>query len=161
MATTRERRARPSTETLSPIELARAAADAMFRSAEECCHQHDRVSKIVAKSLVEEEIAHAQEQCSLCDDALATMVDTYSRVAGDVRPQRQDDSWWRCANTLWLASREYASRNRLCDLSMRELKEHGPDRLGKMHADYELAASALLGLRQAAENYRKCRPAAS
>jgi hypothetical protein len=153
--------AAPHAESASPIELARESADAMYRAAVECCHQHDRVSRIGAKATIEEELAAAQKLCALCDEMLRALADSYERTAASVRPQRTDDSWWRTANSLWLASREYTRRNTSCDAATKDMKQHGPDRLGTLHTEYELEASALLGLRQAAEAYQRCRPAAA
>jgi hypothetical protein len=149
-----------TTASGSPVDLARESADAMFRAAVECCHQHDRVSRIGAKTALEEELTAAQKLCALCDEMLRALADTYERTAASVRPQRADDSWWRCANSLWLASREYTRRNTSCDAANKDMKQHGPGRLGELHTEYELEASALLGLRQAAEGYQRCRPAA-
>lgn len=153
-------RERVSTEVKAPVEVARDSADAMFRAAVECCHQHDRVSRIISKTSFDEEVKAAQNLCAVCDQMLLALVDAYEKNAASVRPGRADDDWWRHANTLWLASREYARRNRSCDASSKEFKEHGRDRLGELHTEYELEASSLLALKQSAEAYRKARPTA-
>ena len=160
-ATERRVPAPRDSQPVSPIDLVRESADAMYRAAVECCHQHDRVSRIVAKARLEDEIAAAQKLCALCDQSLLAMADAYEKNAAAVRPQRDEDSWWRCANALWLASREYARRSTSCEAATKDIKQHGPDRLGELHTEYELEASALLGLRQAGENYQKCRPSAA
>jgi hypothetical protein len=158
MPKTKERRR--TAETRSPVEIARDSADAMFRAAVECCHQHDRVARIQSKSVSDEEVTGAQQLCAVCDEMLRALSDAYETTAAAIRPQRLEDDWWRLANTLWLASREYVRRNHCCDESSKEFKEHGPGRLGALHAEYELEASALLGLSQAAEAYRRARPVA-
>lgn len=133
----------------------------MFRAALECCHQHDRVSRVHAKSAVEEEVKSAQEACEHCDDALRMLTTAYEQAAADVRPTGADEGWWHRANGLWLASREYLRRNDGCDEASREFKQHGSDQLGALHAEYELEASALLALKHATDAYRRDRPTAA
>jgi hypothetical protein len=145
----------------SQVEAVRDAADVLFRAAVECCHQHDRISRISAKTAVEEELEAAQLACKVCDDTLRDRSEAYERVSADVRPTGADEGWWRRANGLWLASREYLRRNLGCDVSSKELKEHGPDRLNELQTEYELEASALLALRHAADAYRQDRPTAT
>ena len=153
-------RPRPSGAPKSPVHSARDAADALYRAAMECCHQHDRVSRITAKSDVDDELKSVQKVCEDCDKALKSMTQSYEKTAADVRPEGDDEKWWRTANGLWLASREYLRRHGGCEEATRELKEHGPDRLNVLQTEYELEASALLALRQAAEAYHRVRPAA-
>lgn len=147
--------------TKSPVQAARDAADALFRAALECCHQHDRIARITGKSDSDEEVAGAQKLCEACHDALLTLSTTYEDVAANVHPTGHDEGWWHRANTLWLASREYLRRSGGCDTASRDLKDHGPDRLNGLHAEYELEASALLALKHAAEAYQRDRPAAA
>ena len=85
----------------------------------------------------------------------------YEQAAADVHPTGDDEGWWHSANALWLASREYLRRNHGCDAASKELKEHGPERLGSLHTEYELEASALLGMRHAADAYKQDRPTAA
>ena len=47
---------RPSGAPKSPVEMVRDCADALFRAADECCYQHDRISRILTKSTVEAEL---------------------------------------------------------------------------------------------------------
>jgi hypothetical protein len=152
---------RPSGAPKSPVEMARDAADALFRAATECCHQHDRVSRIHAKSDVEQEVKAGQTACALCDGVLRTMTEEYEKVAADVKPTGADEKWWRNANSMWLASREYLRRNGGSEEANKQLKEHGPDQLEALQTEYELEASALLGLRHAAEAYKRDRPTAA
>ncbi|SRR5258705_13393755 len=152
---------RSSQPARTPVQEARDCADALFRAATECCHQHDRVSRVHAKSAVEEEVKAAQQACEHCDDALRMLVDSYETAAAHVRPDGADEEWWHRANALWLASREYLRRQGGCDEASRELKDHGPERLDALHMEYELEASALLALRQASESYQRQRPSAS
>lgn len=148
-------------ESKSPVESARDVADAMYRAATECCRQHDRVSRILAKSDLETELSAVLEQCDSSDEALCQIVAAYEKTAANVRPVGADEGWWHRANALWLASREYVRRQGSCDASTRQLQTHDRERLGKLHAEYELEASALLALRQAADAYRRDRPSAA
>jgi len=152
---------RDSTEQRSPVQRVQDAADALLRAAMECCHQHDRIARIVAKAALEDEVTAAQRMCEACHEALATMSQAYEAASSDIRPSGKDEVWWHKANALWLASREYLRRNGGCDDASRKLKEHGPERLGELHAEYELEASALLALRQAADAYKGDRPTAA
>jgi hypothetical protein len=154
------RPARASVETRTPVQIVRDAADALFRAAGECCHQHDRVSRVHAKSADEQEVEAAQTACEHCDEVLGTMAATYEQVAAEVHPTGKDEEWWHRANALWLASREYLRRNGGCDDASKQFKEHGPDRLDNLHMEYELEASALLALRHAADAYKQSRPTA-
>ena len=133
----------------------------MFRAAAECCHQHDRASRIHAKASLEAEIDTAQRACEECDGALRERLEFYESTASAIVPRGDDEGWWHCANALWLASREYLRRHGDCDSSTKDLKEHGRARLNALHTEYELEASALLALRQAAEAYRRMRPSAA
>ena len=157
----RANRADDSEPQKPPVEQVRDAADALFRAARECCHQHDRVSRVHAKSAVDDEIQAAVEQCKACDETLRELTEAYEEAAASVHPTGDDEGWWHRANGLWLASREYLRRNTGCEAASRQLKEHGPDRLGKLHTEFELEASALLALRHAAEAYRQDRPGAT
>lgn len=133
----------------------------MFRAAAECCHQHDRASRIHAKASLEAEVETAQRACEDCDGALRERVEFYETTAAAIVPTGDDEAWWHGANALWLASREYLRRHGGCDSSTKDLKNHSPERLNALHTEYELEASALLALRQAAEGYKRLRPSAA
>ena len=140
--------------------VVRDAADALYRAAAECCHQHDRASRVHAKAAMEEEVEAVQRACRECDGVLRELSEAYETTAANVVPGGSDEGWWHCANALWLASREYLRRNGGCETASKDLKDHSPERLNELHTEYELEASALLALRHAAEAYRKLRPAA-
>ena len=148
-------------ETAPTVEMVREAADALFRAATECCHQHDRVSRIVGKSNLDEELDEVQKMCETCSDSLRALTTKYETVSASVHPTGSDESWWHRANALWQASKEYLRRHNGCDVETRQLKSHGPGRLGALHTEYELEASALLALRQAADAYKRDRPIAA
>lgn len=145
----------------SPVEIVRDCADALFRAAVECCHQADRNSRLSAKSSVDLEQDAATQLCEACNDTLRRLADAYSRASADVHPSGADEEWWRRANALWMASREFLRRHRGCDAASRDLKNHGPDELSALQTEYELEASALLALQHAAEAYRQGRPSAA
>jgi hypothetical protein len=142
----------------TPVRTARDAADAMYRAACECCHQHDRVARILTKSTNDDEVRAAQRLCGECTKSLSQFAKSYEDTAAAIRPDGADEEWWHRANALWLASREYLRRNRCCDASTREMKHHDRERFGALQTDYELEASSLLALRTAADTYRLSRP---
>jgi hypothetical protein len=158
----KSRPAAPTTNELkTPVQLARDAADAMARAASECCRQHDRVSRVHGKSEQDAEIDAAQVACDHCDATLASLSEAYHTTAASVQPKGPDEQWWHKANALWLASREYLRRHSFTDRASRDLKSHDQDKMEQLHTEFELEASALLGLRHAAENYLKDRPTAA
>ena len=142
--------------------MIRDAADAMYRAAAECCHQHDRVSRVHGKSDVgDEELAAASKACQHCDDSLKRFSAAYQEAAAAVKPSGKDEGWWHRANALWLASREYLRRHSFTDRASRDLKTHDSAQLEQLQTEFELEASALLGLRHAAAAYEKDRPTAA
>jgi hypothetical protein len=146
---------------LSGIDAARVAADAMLRAALECCHQHDRYARLVARPALQVEHRAVDETCSVVSGALAKMVETYGEAARDLRPNGgADEDWWHRANALWHAGREFARRQTGGRGSAPRPGKHDSGALGDLVLEYDLAASALLALRQAADAYRKVRPEA-
>jgi hypothetical protein len=149
------------TTTLSETEAAQVAADAMLRAAFECCHQHDRYARLVARPALEAEHRAAEETCAVVANALAEMVEAYGEAAKDLRPTAGSDAqWWHRANALWHASREFVRRQTCAERSGPRSARHDPDALADLMVQYDLEASALLALRQAADAYRKVRPEA-
>lgn len=154
---------RQTTETAEapqdPMVLVRARADALYRAAIESCRQHDRAARLHQQSAEPElEHAHSDALCRMCDGSLSEMSDAYAAAAGNVHPER-DEPWWHKANGLWHASREYARRLAGCDaLAKKVSAKHSAEQLTSMQMEYELEASALLAMRQAAEAYRRTRP---
>jgi hypothetical protein len=140
-------------------DMVRAHADALFRSATECCHQHDRYSRVLDRSAIEIEDRAAQELCRICDASLTQLVDAYEKAMGAAPPSK-NEPWLRPANSLWLASREFSRRHSGTDAMTRNLGRHSADEFEALHAEFELAASALLGLRHACEAYQRVRPEA-
>jgi hypothetical protein len=149
---------------LSPLDVARVKADAMARAALECCHQHDRYARLVSQPALEAEHRAADEMCVVVTNALIQMAESYGESAKALRPNGSaDEEWWHRANALWHASREYGRRQTCCERQSRrsnEARRHRPDELGDLVLQYDLEASAVLALRQAADAYRKTRPEA-
>jgi hypothetical protein len=146
-------------EPLQAVDLFQAHADALFRTARECCHQHDRFARVIQRTRVPEEETAAQHFVELADDTLAEFVAAYEKVAATVDAPKESDVW-RGANSLWIASREVARRHKDTDEMTRRFSKHTRDELGALHTEFELEASALLALRHACEAYRKLRPEA-
>lgn len=142
----------------APMLSVQNAADALYRSAVECCRQHDRSAKISGVDEPELEHKHLDALCAMCDGSLAELAEAYQSSAAHVHPDG-DEAWWHKANALWHASREYARRHAGCDDLAKKLSaRHSPDKLTAMQMEYELEASALLALRHAADAYSKTRP---
>jgi hypothetical protein len=148
---------------LSGLDAARVNADAMLRAALECCHQHDRYARLVARPALEVEHRAADEMCVVVTNALAEASEMYCEAAKDLKPKGgPDEDWWHRANALWHASREYGRRQTCCERqSRRATNKRNREALADLVLNYDLEASALLALRQAADAYRKVRPEAA
>lgn len=137
----------------------RECADALYRSAAECCRQHERLARVMERSQDEAETRMAEKLASLCDEGLAEMVASYEKSASSVQLNGgRDEAWWHKANALWHSSREFARRLSTCERAARQRGDHTSAMLGELAVDYELEASALLALQQATAAYRKERP---
>lgn len=141
-----------------PMDAIRQIADALCRAASECAHQHDRFARLLDEesTLAAEELA-VQDICGRCDHSIAELAAEYERNATGTEPS-SPPRWWRQANALWHASRDYARRHELCDEMTRRLRgKHTPQELWQLEMEFELEASSLLALRHACESYRKAR----
>ena len=138
----------------APAELLRDRADALWRWAVETCHQHDRHARVIARTEDAIELRGAQELVRACDRTLCEVVGAYEKAAAKTRPDG-DEAWWHRANALWHACREYIRRHDGCDKATRRVEGQS---LGDLQMSYELEASALRALRQAADAYRQCCP---
>ena len=134
-------------------------ADALFRCAVECCRQHERRARLMERGALQTEQRAAQALVTLCDQALAELTACYERAADRAHPTNENGCW-RAANGLWMASREYARRQRTSTRAARGIADTGEHstRLAELTMDYDLEASALLLLKQATETYRRTRP---
>jgi hypothetical protein len=143
-----------------PIAVFYQKADALYRCALECCRQHERLARLVELGALTAEQRAAQSLVRLADDALTELAAAYEKAAAKGHPDRSEPCW-NAANTLWMASREYARRHRTSERAGRGIGDggdHSTARLGELTLDYDLEASALLALRQATDVYRKVRP---
>jgi len=147
----------PAREPLSPIESFWLRADALYRSAKECCRQHERFSHLVHVGALELEQRNAQQAVLASDLALESIATAYEKCCSKGHPGNEDGAW-HCANTLWLASRDYMRRMRTSDRAGKGMNHGDAARFAELAVDYDLEASALLALKQAAEQYRKVRP---
>ena len=138
----------------------RAAADALFRAAAECCRQHARYARLVEHDASDTEQRAACKMAELADELLQEMTRAYEREASPA--PGPDEPWWHRANLLLLASRDFLRHHDRCDKATRltSAKSHSVADLDALTAGYELEASALLALQQALECYRKVRPEA-
>ncbi len=144
------------TQAEDPSEGLNAKADALYRASQECCRQHERFSEIAAREQDETELTAAQRVVELSDQILAEMTEAYERAGERTRPDDEDDEWWHKANALWHASREYIRRHEAATQVARSLaRDKSAEKLAELTLDYELEASALLGLRHALDAYRK------
>lgn len=144
---------------LSPTLRVRAQADQLYRAASECVRQRERYAKLVASSAADSELESSLRLASLCDELLTKALQAYEdAVAKD--GGAANEPWWHQANTLWHASREYGRRHREVDESSRKLGAHSASKLTELNLEYDLEASALLGLDHALASYRKCCPEA-
>ena len=143
-----------------PEPSLRAAADALFRAAAECCRQHARYARLVEHDASEAEQRAACTMAELADELLQDMSRAYERVAAPAAGP--DEPWWHRANMLLLASRDFLRHHDRCDKATRltSAKSHSVADLDALTAAYELEASALLALQQALDSYRKARPEA-
>jgi hypothetical protein len=137
-------------------------ADALFRCAVECCRQHERRAKLMERGALGAELRAAQALVEACDDSLAQLAGCYERAAGRAHPPKENGCW-RAANGLWMASREYARRQRTSARATKSICDTGEHstRLAELAVDFDLEASALLQLKHATESYKKTRPQAA
>lgn len=141
---------------LSAAEQLRVRADALYRAATECSHQHERTARLTFAPALASEQKLLTQMCALADAALGEMASAYERAAAHHQPDGVE-TWWRRANILWLAAREYQLHHEGCDAVSRQLESRDAGAFGELQLEYELAASALLAMRQAADAYRKAR----
>ena len=81
----------------------------------------------------------------------------FERVAATIQVTDQADLR-QAANTLWLSAREYLRRHSIAERASRQIAQRDADTLGDLQMEYELEASALLGLKHATATYQKLRP---
>lgn len=146
----------PDGRELTTAERLRVQADALHRAAIECSHQHDRAARLSCVPAVAAEQRLVRQMRTVADQHLGEMATAYEQAASRFQPETPE-RWWRRANILWLAAREYQLHHELCDEVSRDIETQDAGMLGELQMEYELAASALLAMRQAADAYRKAR----
>jgi hypothetical protein len=141
---------------LTSTQRLQVHADALYRAAVECSRQHERAARLSMEPAVRAEHKLARQMCSLANGALGEIASAYERAAARYQPE-EGDSWWRRANILWFAAREYQLHHQDCDVASQGIDGQDPGTFGELQVEYELAASALLAMRQAADAYRRTR----
>lgn len=140
-----------------PMDVLRARAGRMARAALEACRQHERCSEIYGRTgLDPAELEDRLEMTALANRQLADAAAAYEKAATKARPKGDDTDapWRRRANALWMAARDHVRRNETSDLlSRRAGAQRSAEQLGELHVAYELEASAILSLLQAAEGF--------
>ena len=155
---------RPTLETpaidpsVTTVDLLRAKADGLFRTAQECIRQQDRCAHLGKLSCGQTEKRVTQSAAKQSIEALATMLESYEKSSSTLKVEGADEAWWRKANAVWMASREFARRHSGTDIAQKDLEAPDAGRFGELAVDFELEASALLALRQAAAMYSQVRP---
>ena len=147
------------TTTTGPQPTICDKADALFRSAAECCRQHRRYARLIEMNTDESEQRAALRLVASSDEQLAQAAEAYESSCMKMNGERGDD-WWHRANNLWHACREYARRHSMSDRASGEFRAHDANKLNSLNVEYELEASALLALQHAVDAYRKIRPEA-
>lgn len=148
---------RPSKPSLHPV---RDAADALYRAADESCAQHQRLTKVLGHQLDDMELEGVAEVVDLCDRLLSTATTRYEEAAKDGRG-KESEEFWKAANALWMAAREYCRRHAQSDAIATRLKKHGAAQFNEISVEYELEMSARMALKQALGTYGKLRPDAA
>lgn len=132
-------------------------ADSLYRSAEECCRQQARISRVLDLHCGEDELEAVIEVSVLCVRILAEAGARYAAL-GSTSHAGLSEECWHAANALWHASREYARRHQSCNVKSAQMSRHSAAHLGELAIEYELKASAVLALRYAVDEYAKQRP---
>lgn len=148
----------PRASKPSPTPV-RDAADALVRAANESCHQHGRLTRILGHGLDDLELEGVADVVELCDRLLASATTRYEETAKD-GPGKVPEDVWHAANALWMASREYSRRNTQNDGIMTRLRKHGAEQLNSINMEYELETSARMALKQTITAYLALRPEA-
>jgi hypothetical protein len=131
--------------------------DALARTASETCRQHERLSRLMELNVSQTELEAAHAMVDTIDLALAECVSDFERSCDDSPVSEQADVRM-AANSMWLAAREYLRRHSIAEKASRQIGQRDADTFGDLQMEYELEASALLGLKQATSTYQKLRP---
>lgn len=140
---------RPSKPSAHPVK---DAGDALYRAAQECCHQHERIGALIKLGADDQEFAAAWEMADLAESQLVARTAAYEEIAAAGRGPEPED-WWHRANALWMACREYARRYAASADAASRRKRHTAAELGEIAVDYELEISARMAVKQAVRGY--------
>jgi hypothetical protein len=143
----------PTVDAPSPL----ACCDALARTATETYRQHERLARLMALGVGQGELEAAHAMVDTIDLALAESVKAFEQRCG-TGPITDQADLRQAANTMWLAAREYLRRHSIAERASRQIGQRDADTLGDLQMEYELEASALLGLKHATVAYQKLRP---
>lgn len=146
-----------------PLDVLRARADRLARAAREACRQHQRCGELCGRADMDaEELRGMLELAALADRLLADAAAAYEKAGAKLNPGESEGAWWHKANALWFAAREHGRRHAMGDRLVKTVgTDHSVEQLTALHVEYELEASAILSLQQAADGYCKARPGAA
>ena len=105
----------------------------------------------------QDELEAAHGMVDTIDLALAESVKNFERVAATIPVTDQADLR-QAANALWLSAREYLRRHSIAEKASRQIAQRDEHTLEDLQMDYELEASAMLGLKQSSQAFQKLRP---
>ncbi|MBA3854551.1 MAG: hypothetical protein C0503_09055 [Gemmatimonas sp.] len=128
------------------------AGDALFRAAQECCHQHERIAALIKLAADDQEFAAAWGMADLAESQLVARTAAYEEIAAAGRGAESED-WWHRANALWMACREYGRRYAASADAATRRKRHTAAELSEIAVEYELEVSARMAVKQAIKNY--------
>lgn len=148
---------RPSKPSSHPV---RDAADSLYRAARECCHQHERLSTLNHVHADDAEFNATWDVAEICEAQLEARTVSYEQTAELGRGKEPED-WWRAANGLWHACREYARRHTASNAAHSRSRRHGAEELKGISMEYELELSARMAMKQAMDKYGALRPDAT
>lgn len=137
----------------------RDAAEALYRAARECCHQHERLSHLNTVDADDTEFNATWDVAEICESQLATRTTSYEETAALGRG-KDSEEWWRAANGLWAACREYSRRHEASNGAASRRKRHGASELAEISMEYELELSARMAVKQAFKEYEAQRAGA-
>ena len=141
--------ARASKPSAHPVK---DAGDALYRAAQECCHQHERIGALIKVGADDQEFASAWEMADLAEAQLVARTAAYEEIAAAGRGA-EPEAWWHSANALWMACREYARRYAASADAASRRKRHTATELGEITVEYELEVSARMAVKQAMKGY--------
>lgn len=141
--------ARPSKPSKHPVK---DAGDALYRSAVECCHQHERIAALIKLEADDHEFAAAWDMADLAEQQMGLRTSGYEEFAAAGRGVESEE-WWRSANALWMACREYSRRYSASAVAASRRKRHTEKEFAEIAVEYELEVSARMAVKQALKGY--------